>query len=488
MIEKHFGNNPASIVFDPVPSYGGDWFFTIDNLRRNANVENDINLWDEFYKKTYLEPIEQIFKTPLIKDIKVGMVSKPNVNNVGRCLQYSKVDFFSELVNFLNQNIDNYGLSDEQKSKRIDGLINCIKDSNENLNIVYSEAFKEKMKKLKDLMDKEFNSDYFEAAMQDYAPFKSLISFTDYIKSLYEKCSLYQMGLLRMGDFFERNIDFNELYSLFQPDKFFLLFAKVIYDLNIQNDKTENNLQNNHLYLGYYKWALNEVYREDSNYNPVVVYLNNGEEIRYSSWEFINELELLIEKYPKIKDIKLPTFTDSDKERYKDISLMDKLLVLTSDEVKVNWNFLAPGEMIKKGNSEDNLSSVVNMRINILENSGYISRPLQGLNTFMGYYAFIYPNGIVLLEKFWNEIEAINPSLDSATFIITIDEFIELSKKTGISLIEYMKTLPNVKRVFHSSVNNWQRVLYDEINGKYLLEDALNFINSIQSDGVKYDK
>ena len=51
-----------------------------------------------------------------------------------------------------------------------------------------------------------------------------------------------------------------------------------------------------------------------------------------------------------------------------------------------------------------------------------------------------------------------------------------------------MKTLPNVKRVFHSSVNNWQRVLYDEINGKYLLEDALNFINSIQSDEVKYDK
>ena len=162
--------------------------------------------------------------------------------------------------------------------------------------------------------------------------------------------------------------------------------------------------------------------------------------------------------------------------------------IFLSDEVNVNWKFLSSEEMIKKGDNKDNLSSAVNMRISILENSGFISRPLQGLNTFMGYHAFIYPNGIVILEKFWNEIEAINPSLDSATFIISIDEFIELSKRTGILITEYMKTLPSVKRVFHTSVNNWQRILYDAINGKYRLEDAINFINNIQTEEVKHDK
>ena len=100
-------NNPASIVFDPVPSYGGDWLFSVENLRKNAIVKNGVNLFDEFYKKTYQVPLENIFKTQRILDLRVGFISKPNENNFGRCLKYSKVDFFIELTNFLNQNIDN---------------------------------------------------------------------------------------------------------------------------------------------------------------------------------------------------------------------------------------------------------------------------------------------------------------------------------------------------------------------------------------------
>lgn len=487
MIEKHFGkNNPASVVFDPIPSYSGDWFFTIDNLKRNVN---SVNLWDDFYRKTYQEPLEKIFKTSSVLDLKAGMINKPNANNIGRCLQYNKMDFFVELINLLNQNIDNYGLDENERKNRIDALINHIKDTNENLNIYFSEAFKEKMKKLKDVIDKEFNSDYFEVAMQDYAPFKSKISFTDYIKSLYEMASIYQMGLLRLGDFFDRNIDFNELYSLFEPDIFYLLFAKIIFETNIESEKSDNKLQNNYRYLGYYKAVLSEVIKEDNNYNrKIVFYLNDGSEIRYSVWEFINDYELLKERHPEIKDIKLPKLDESDKDKYKDIKLMDKLSKLHSDDVKVNWNFLTQDESIKKGNANTDLIHQVNMRINILENSGFIGKPLKGLNTFMGYYAFIYPNGLVIIEKFWEDIEGMNPSLNSGTYIISVDDFIELSKKSGISIVEYMKTLTNVKRIFHTSINNWQRNLYDAINGKYRLEDAINFINSMQTDEVKHDK
>ena len=62
MIEKHFGNdNPASVIFDPIPSYSGNWLFTIDNLIKNAKVEHGINMFDEFYKKTYKEPLEKLF-------------------------------------------------------------------------------------------------------------------------------------------------------------------------------------------------------------------------------------------------------------------------------------------------------------------------------------------------------------------------------------------------------------------------------------------
>jgi len=125
----------------------------------------------------------------------------------------------------------------------------------------------------------------------------------------------------------------------------------------------------------------------------------------------------------------------------------------------------------------------VNMRIDILENSGYIISPIMGLDTFSGYYAFVYPNGKVILEKFWENAETQNPAVESATYVMTIDNFVELSKMPKLALIEYIKSFPEVgvRRIFHTSINNWQRNLFNEINGSYRFEDAIDFINNLKN-------
>ena len=503
MIEKHFlqtGLSPASAIFDPIPAYDGQWLFTINNLRKNALKKE---LWDEFYRTTYEEPLRKIFETERILDLHVGMISKPNIDNVGRCLRYNKVDFFIELTNFINQNIDNCGLSEKQNKERIMNLLNHLKGSNEDLNITYSESLKEHVRRLKDVLDKGFNSEYFDVAMLDYEPYKKRISFEDYIKNNYLISSKFQVGLLRLDDFFDRNIDINRMYELFDPDVFCLLFAKIIYEFNLKIEKEFGRLDNSYGYLCYYKMMIDKVIEnDDKRYDPKIFYtLDNEKKIRYSRWNFMSEYHDLMDRHPEAGSFKLPVLEGEAHERYKDISLMEKITRLYGEDIKVNWDFLPSGEGIKKGVSKntrgisknkkdkDELINEINMRISILENSGFIGRPIRGLDTFSGYYAFIYPNGKVILEKFWKNESTLNPSVGNATYVMDIDNFIEMSKISRIDLIEYMKTLPEigVKRIFHTSINNWQRNLFDAINGTYRIEDAIDFINSLNKGDKSYE-
>ena len=433
------------------------------------------------------------------------MISKPTEEMKGRCLRFNKVDFFIELINFLNQNIDRNGLNDKQNNERIMSLINHIKGNNEELNIAFSDALKEHARRLKDILDKGFNSEYFDSAMKDYEPYKNRISFEDYIKNNHLISSKFQIGMLRLDDFFNQNIDFNKLYELFDSDTFCLLFAKIIYEFNLKIEKEYNRLDNSYGYLCYYKMMIDKVVEQDTKrYNPKIFYTSeNGKKIKYSRWDFMNEFNELMERHPEAKSFKLPVLEDEDHERYKDISLMEKITRLYREETKVNWEFLPEGEGIRKsertmasssiqslkGKDKEELIQEINMRISILENSGFIGKPIKGLNTFSGYYAFIYPNGNVILEKFWENENTLSPAVGSATYVMTIDNFIELSKISRINLIEYMKTLPEigVKRIFHTSINYWQRNLYDEINGTYRIEDAIDFINSLNKGDKKYE-
>ena len=520
MIEKSFNiENPASIIFDPIPSYGGDWRFSLEDLKMNALVENNVNLFQEWFKKVYQQPLIEIFKFDILNIFdfaaSVAMISRPNKNNIGRCLQFSKIDFIRGLTFYLDKNIDRYKLSDEENNKRKYGLFLNIKKDNEGLNMAYADALSEKARRLKDVMINVFNSEYYEAAVQDYEnrlsdyiiydPAYRNISFEDYIALKYEEVCLMQMGMLRLNDFLERSIDYNEMYKQFDPDKFFLLFAKIIYEFNLKIEKEAGTLDNSYGYLFQYRDAVGRTVKTDKKYNPTVTcYKVKDKKVkkhRYSRWQFKEEFEELIERHPEAKAFVLPELEYGGNEKYKDIGLMEKIVKLYSEEAKVNWEFLPKGMGIKRSSSSnssdearvtikkdaDILRREVDMRISILENSGYIGTPVKGLNTFNGYYGFIYPNGKVILEKFWENEEELIPATKAATYVMTIDNFIEMSKISRINLVEYIKTLPEigVKRIFHTSINNWQRNLYNEITGTYRLEDAIDFINSLKSSEAR---
>jgi len=97
---------------------------------------------------------------------------------------------------------------------------------------------------------------------------------------------------------------------------------------------------------------------------------------------------------------------------------------------------------------------------------------LSGINTFDGYLAYMYSNGVVVFEKFFKQSRKINgknmlvPVSGEAIYVMNFQEFADLSKYSKMELIQEIRDFnnPNVKRVFHYK-NKWQNELNDIING-----------------------
>lgn len=504
-IEKYLN---SSVVFDPIPSYVGLWFFRNENLIKNSKKVEGVNLFQKYYQDYIYNPLKQYFKYLDNLKISIGFTSSANDDLFGRHLSPNKLDFFLGLTRFLNSRLDKYGKTeDEYRAYITTNLASHIKDDNDTLNNAFITALQEKENKLKTLIEDEFNSDFFDVAMQDYEEYKlytgNQITFSTYIKATYNLTRDLQNGLRTLGDFFDRDLNYQKLYECFDSDTFYLLFAIIIYENCIMLESKEEELDNSYFYLNEYFEAIGKMVKEDGKYNPTVLYAwKNGKKEKISRRELQSRYEELKKRHPEKKPLKLPSLEDS--ERYKDIILVENLKRLCEGETQINWEFLPEGIQIKKSETltgksnnerknsidKDKALQDVNMRITILENSGFIGRPIRGLNTFNGYYAFVYPNGVVILEKFWNNEETLSPAMYNATYVMNIDNFIEMSKISKLNLIDYIKAFPEVgvKRIFHTSINNWQRNLYKEINGSYRLEDAIQFISSLKTEVVENEQ
>ena len=96
------------------------------------------------------------------------------------------------------------------------------------------------------------------------------------------------------------------------------------------------------------------------------------------------------------------------------------------------------------------------------------------------------------VEKFWESEDEVIPARYNATYVMNIDNFLEMSKTPKIDLMEYIKNNPDngVKRIYHSSYNYWQVSLNEAINNPHL-EDKINmvvdFIKNIGSEGKTHE-
>lgn len=99
---------------------------------------------------------------------------------------------------------------------------------------------------------------------------------------------------------------------------------------------------------------------------------------------------------------------------------------------------------------------------------------LIGIDTFTGYTAYIYANGVVVLEKLYRRItkdkdnnDVIIPATDEAIYVMNYAEFAELSKYSKPELIQEISLFqnPNVARILHTQNGSWKDKVTKWITG-----------------------
>ena len=85
------------------------------------------------------------------------------------------------------------------------------------------------------------------------------------------------------------------------------------------------------------------------------------------------------------------------------------------------------------------------------DSSNYIVT-IKGINEMEGYIGYIYPNGTVLFEQFFDDKKNNEPAFYKAIYVMDILNFINMSSLSKTEIMDYIKHNPdgNVKRIYHT--------------------------------------
>ncbi len=177
----------------------------------------------------------------------------------------------------------------------------------------------------------------------------------------------------------------------------------------------------------------------------------------------------LLKKNPEIRNI---TF---NKEIFKDMNLdeIDGFMQKYFQDLMANWEILPLGDdsldkdIIKKSKTAEKRISKDEKGRKLLElfiekkqfydSSNYAYR-IKGKKTFDGYIGYIYPNGIVILDKFYENAKKGILAEDEAIYCMDINDFYALSQFSKTALIrEKLCT-----RFIHQGT--WQKRIEKEIS------------------------
>ena len=189
-------------------------------------------------------------------------------------------------------------------------------------------------------------------------------------------------------------------------------------------------------------------YIRETKLNNITIKNDIGEEITFK--KVVTRFKKLLKTNSILKPI------DEDRSHFegynwKHVENHVKKYFLTG----VNWQIVPPGEedelskkVIKTLNRSYNYLSLeekekrvkeryaeYERKMKFFENSGYAYR-IYGINEFNGYIAFIYPNGEVIMEKFFNDYLNCTPTINEAIYNVKAADFEALSKLKKSVLIK----------------------------------------------------
>lgn len=137
---------------------------------------------------------------------------------------------------------------------------------------------------------------------------------------------------------------------------------------------------------------------------------------------------------------------------------------------------------------EQKKKEILEAKLDVFKDLPYIAT-LKGIDHFEGYIAYLFPNGKVIMEKFYKKVRvkkgkyALEPAINEAIYVMGIENFQTLSRQGKMEIRRYINETndPHAKVIYH--FKNFKQKVLNEITGCDYSSEVLDYVDQlIQSE------
>lgn len=461
-----------------------------DMFLMNAESKKGQNKYYEFLQKYYYEPFAKVLNSKSLSYSIPPVISLCHGNDGKRHVRFSFLSYVDGKISG-TLNPDKYEEELEQLG---------LEYTEDDLNLFLKNMLRSERKIFDTVKENGRKSPHYAEVYKLYQMYNQAGShmkfeeFLDGMISGYIKSTFATRFYL---DFFNKEINYEELVQCFDYDKFCLLAARSVLDGCIYTELDSNMVHNSAIFVIKYLEAVEQMRDKNPRYNCSIkaVDLSTGKVRTYNIDDIIEELNALLARHPEFRRYhisqdriyELLRMYNYDEEFIANFDIQSKDAQLVMDilqKIEDNRSLLASWDIIPRGKGKsadplpnpkdpsiplDEQEKIRRMLIskNYLENSVYLFS-LEGINEFEGYQGYLYPNGTVVFEKYYDNIKTKKIASGSATYVMKLDNFVEVSKLTKSEIISKINKgeIQGVRRIFHrEDMDRWKSEITQAITG-----------------------
>lgn len=480
-------------IINPLLTFDGDYILgdcdfknpkydkNKDMLYLNSNIDKDgNNMYEKLIeRKAYYNFEDERFNS-LKRDYFYPMlVNRMNKDGKGRHIEFS---FVLTMMNLM-------------EDKRV------IRENNDEEKMPYAchQYYKQVKKDFSSIIRGENNEEAYNRIRDRFIAMKrpineqTLRSYSDVISNI--------IYLYRCFEDFVNNpiiIKEKELTSCYDPDKFILMYCKMVLDNQKETLTKQVKLDTSFVIVSQVITTLNEV--KLKGYNPTIkVYDRNTKKlIIYSFRDLIKDYNRLSSKYSDTITSRQMQLDQVERMNlFHDNDAFNKFAELFNEEdqkiINTEFDILAKGEgethttqvrnTNRKSNSvkKDITDDEILYRRFIFENTNYVCQ-IVGRDKFNGYVGYIYENGLVIFERFYEEDGT--TAKQNATYIMNYQNFVEFIQLTKVEILECIKDgRDDIKRLYHTK--NWANNLSSYITSIEENMDSVAFAHTLSKEKIR---
>lgn len=463
-------------------NYFSDNLLVRDILYLNSVKKGQLNLYEEFIKKSFFIQLENIIGSKSISKSILPVFNLYEDEKGDKHLIYDLNIYISAILN----------------TKMITSVPSELLSYNENMEEkvnTFREIMREERRKLNDVLTKKTKSEYYGKFIEIYnedikksnGKINGIsITIDNLLESKISFCQKMIVACRYLNTIFKKEIKLDELMNCFDYDKFCLVLC---YSMMKQSVSSKNEITSSIYYcLNYFK-AYDEYKKNNPKYNPyIVVYNQEGDKYeKVSADELFEKYKKIIDSHPEFhiyESINLEKFsyyvlnTDVKNLNKKELTSLLRMFLskqnyesVSNDEITQNIENL---NQINKTNISMQEKNRIQQQIEKME--FLLKREpvkiIRGKGTFSNYYGYVYSNGYIVFDTLDKDY---NKSYGNAMFVMPYEKMESFLNITKTELRANYKGI--ITPIDHRS--NWKERIEQLLDSKDDIDMSDSIIDTI---------